>query len=191
MCEQRTHNCPSPEQQAPSQGGQAATQSVTHPLSQAFSVNTQYCSFTAQNSAPKSCRCTKGDYDYSFCEASPAQEGTICGADGDYFEFDTCNKGPGFCKTIESDYGDFGICVGIPKLGAACNDYDDCTKDDKCKVVVTDDGAFRGQCMGKFAGEIPCNDYNDDCTSNDRCGSMPSLIFWNVTTEKLSLFLPM
>ena len=134
------------------------------------------------------CRCKKEE-DFPYCESTGGKEGTICGADGDYFEFDVCNKGPGICKNIESDYGDFGLCLGIPKLGAACNDYDDCTKDDKCKVVITNDGqAFRGQCMGKFAGEIPCNDYNDECTSNDRCFLFDSCSFMRLHWESQRMY---
>jgi hypothetical protein len=69
---------------------------------------------------------------------------------------------------VDSDYGSFGVCVGIPTFGATCNDYDVCTKNDKCKVTITDDGLFRGVCMGKFDADAICTDYNDACTINDR-----------------------
>jgi hypothetical protein len=99
---------------------------------------------------------------------SPVPTGTPCGVDGDYY-FGTCNMGPGFCKEVESDFGNFGTCIGIPKIGSTCNDYNECTVDDRCKVIFTSDGLFRGQCMGKFAGETTsCNDYDDRCTNNDR-----------------------
>lgn len=100
----------------------------------------------------------------------PRQTGIPCGLDGDYY-FGQCNEGPGFCKTVESKFGDFGICVGIPKVFSPCNDYDPCTKDDKCKVIITDDGLFRGQCMGKFDDGATCNDYDNRCTTDDRCSS--------------------
>jgi hypothetical protein len=62
---------------------------------------------------------------------------------------------------VESKFGEFGICVGIPTFGATCNDFDPCTKNDKCKVAITDDGLFRGVCVGKFDADMPCNDYDD------------------------------
>lgn len=61
------------------------------------------------------------------------------------------------------------MCMGIPKIGIPCDDYNECTIEDKCKVVTTDDGLFRGQCMGKYIGEeVACNDWDNLCTSNDR-----------------------
>jgi hypothetical protein len=110
------------------------------------------------------CSCNR---DERRCIPSPKETGTICGQDGDYY-FGQCNQGPGFCRTVESEFGTFGVCVGIPTFGATCYDYNECTKDDRCKVVVTEDRLFRGVCMGKFDADLPCNDYNDACTINDR-----------------------
>jgi hypothetical protein len=91
--------------------------------------------------------------------------GTPCG-EGDFY-FGTCDRAPGFCKIVESEFGNFGKCVGTPDIGAACNDFDPCTKNDKCKVAVTDDGLFTGVCMGKFDAKLPCDDLVE-CTVNDR-----------------------
>jgi hypothetical protein len=94
--------------------------------------------------------------------------GTPCGEeDGEYY-FGKCNQGPGFCKAVESEFGNFGICVGIPTFGATCDDYNQCTTNDKCKVVITDDGLFRGVCVGTFDADLPCDDYDALCTKNDR-----------------------
>lgn len=59
--------------------------------------------------------------------------------------------------------------MGKVKTDAKCDDFNDCTVDDKCKAEMTDSGDAVGTCMGTFAGEIACNDYNDECTSNDKC----------------------
>lgn len=72
--------------------------------------------------------------------------------------------------TIEFEYGTFGVCMGTPTIGVPCNDYVDCTIDDECKMVETDDGQQIAQCMGVFAQDMPCVDYDDECTINDRCG---------------------
>jgi hypothetical protein len=69
---------------------------------------------------------------------------------------------------VKSEFGNFEVFVGIPTFGATCNDYDVCTKNYRCRVVVTDDGLFRGVCVGKFDADLPCADYNDACTINDR-----------------------
>lgn len=110
------------------------------------------------------CSCNR---DERRCVAGPKSEGTICGIDGD-FNFDQCNQGPGFCKTIENSIGTFGLCIGLPKIGTPCNDFNQCTLDDSCKVVVTDDGFFRGQCIGKFDAGAACFDYDTVCTINSR-----------------------
>jgi hypothetical protein len=103
------------------------------------------------------------------CIPVPREPGTPCGVDDDFY-FGVCNEGPGFCKTIETEFGQIiGICVGVPKIGESCDDLYDCTKDDKCEVITTDDGVFSGICVGKFDENIPCDDRND-CTINDRCG---------------------
>jgi hypothetical protein len=115
--------------------------------------------------ASSECRCNR---DERRCIPSPRETGTPCGEDGDYY-FGMCNNGPGFCKEVESEFGNFGICVGIPVFGAPCNDYEVCTKNDKCKVVFTDDGLIRGVCVGTFDAELPCDDFDDRCTINDRC----------------------
>jgi hypothetical protein len=81
---------------------------------------------------------------------------------------------------VESEFGTFGVCVGIPTFGATCDDYDVCTKNDRCKVTVTDDGLFRGVCVGKFDADLPCNDYNDACTINDRYGFLSFCFFVNL-----------
>jgi hypothetical protein len=69
---------------------------------------------------------------------------------------------------MKTEIGTFGVCVGIPSFGAPCNDYNVCTKNDKCKIAITDDGLFRGVCVGKFDAGAPCTDGNDACTKNDR-----------------------
>jgi hypothetical protein len=101
------------------------------------------------------------------CIPEPRETGTPCGED-ENFDFGQCNRGPGFCKKVESEFGDFGICVGIPTFGASCDDEQQCTTNDRCKVVITEDGFFRGVCVGKFAADLPCDDGNDRCTINDR-----------------------
>lgn len=68
---------------------------------------------------------------------------------------------------MEFENGTHGVCVGTPEVGTPCEDYDECTEDDKCKVITTDDGVQRGECMGTFVPDRPCQDDND-CTSNDR-----------------------
>ena len=74
------------------------------------------------------------------------------------------------CVVIDDDdFGSFGVCMGTPKEGIPCNDYDECTNEDKCVVVKTDDGDEMGLCMGTFAGPIPCNDYDYQCTADDKC----------------------
>jgi hypothetical protein len=111
-----------------------------------------------------SCSCNR---DERRCIPSPRELGTPCGEDGDYY-FGQCNQGPGYCVAIESEFGNFGVCVGIPTFGAPCNDFSVCTKNDTCKVVFTDDHLVRGLCVGIFDAELPCNDYDDRCTINDR-----------------------
>jgi hypothetical protein len=132
------------------------------------------------------CSCNR---DERRCEPEPLETGTPCGVDGDYY-FGTCNQGPGFCKKLDSEFGDYGICVGVPKFGAPCDDYNRCTKNDKCKVVRTDDGLLRGQCMGKFDETLPCNDYDDECTINDRYGCCASLMLSVFFSGFLFAFFP-
>lgn len=135
------------------------------------------------------CTCSC-NHDEMRCEPEPVEEGIPCGEDESY-NFGKCNEGPGFCKTIQSEFGTFGICMGTPKLGIPCDDYDVCTEDDKCKVITTDDGLLRGECMGSFAEDKPCQDEND-CTSNDRYGNSthatttPSAAFylWHVKVQE-------
>jgi hypothetical protein len=78
---------------------------------------------------------------------------------------------------VESEYGDFGVCVGIPTFGATSDDYSKCTKDDRCKVVIAADGLFRGVCAGGFQADMPCNDYDDECTIKDRSKFPCSLLY--------------
>lgn len=98
---------------------------------------------------------------------TPEDEGTPCG-DDDYY-WSLCNEGPGTCRIVDSRFGSFGVCHGTPIVGASCDDFNECTVNDTCKLVITDDGAEIGVCMGDFAGEVPCNDYDYSCTKNDRC----------------------
>ena len=84
----------------------------------------------------------------------------------------------GTCVVIDDDdFGIFGVCMGTPKAGIPCNDYEECTNEDKCVVVKTDDGDEMGLCMGTFAGPIPCNDYDFQCTSDDKCALVRSASF--------------
>jgi hypothetical protein len=110
------------------------------------------------------CSCNR---DERRCIPSPKEDGTLCGEDGDYY-FGQCNTGPGFCKAVTSEFGSFGVCIGLPTFGVPCNDFDRCTINDKCKVIIADDGSLLGVCSGKFDADLPCNDYNDACTINDR-----------------------
>jgi hypothetical protein len=114
-------------------------------------------------------RCNTTD---RICEFEPVTPGTPCG-DGDGFTFETCNQGPGFCRTVELDYGDVGVCVGIPTVGASCSDYDECTKDDECTVVTTDDGFLQGVCVGEFVPDMPCGGGSATCSSPPRYASLP------------------
>jgi hypothetical protein len=79
-----------------------------------------------------------------------------------------CNEGPGFCKELESDYGPFGMCLGVPTFGAECNDGNQCTTNDTCMAVFTDDHCVMSICVGTFDAELPCSDGDDQCTINDR-----------------------
>jgi hypothetical protein len=60
------------------------------------------------------------------------------------------------------------MCVGIPTVGASCSDGNQCTTNDRCKVVIAEDGQFQGMCIGDFEANLPCNDYDYECTINDR-----------------------
>lgn len=59
------------------------------------------------------------------------------------------------------------ICMGDMNIGAACNDFNDCTKGDKCMKESSPFGDY-AFCEGTLDTEAKCNDYND-CTENDRC----------------------
>lgn len=113
------------------------------------------------------------------CISSPAEEGIPCGDETDYY-FGECNEAPGKCRVITFEFGSFGVCQGTPKVGIPCNDFNECTVDDKCKVVKTAEGDEIGECMGTFSADTPCNDYNDPCTINDRCAIYCTLScsFW-------------
>jgi hypothetical protein len=74
------------------------------------------------------------------------------------------------CITLQNDYDDFGFCIGVPQTGAPCDDGNVCTWNDKCEAVTTDEGFVRGVCVGEFDANIPCSDFDDFCTINDRCG---------------------
>jgi hypothetical protein len=100
------------------------------------------------------------------CLPTPVAPGTACGGADDYFG--VCNRGPGSCKTIESEFGNFGICVGRPKSGAKCNDNNECTKNDRCRVVTTSDGMRKGHCLGRFDASLACSLDSSLCLANER-----------------------
>jgi hypothetical protein len=102
-----------------------------------------------------------------MCEPEPVTPGTPCG-DGDGFTFEICNQGPGICSIEERYYGDLGVCVGVPTVGASCNDNNQCTKDDACMVVTNDHGFLQGVCSGTFDGDLPCNGSLAPCSSPPR-----------------------
>jgi hypothetical protein len=111
------------------------------------------------------CSCNREE---GICDPVPKEPGTPCGLNEDLL-FAVCNQGPGFCKTVQYDSGVVGTCVGIPKIGAPCNDFNLCTKNDKCKAFKVQDGGFQGVCVGEFDASLPCQDIHV-CTINDRCG---------------------
>jgi hypothetical protein len=119
------------------------------------------------------CRCNTTEF---ICIPEPVAPGTPCG-DGDSFVFEMCNQGPGFCSAVESEDGDIGVCVGIPTVGASCNDYEQCTRDDECTVVTTDDGFLQGVCSGTFDADLPCEGGGPtECSSAPRYGLLTSSI---------------
>jgi hypothetical protein len=133
-------------------------------LSRSLTSLTEFCCVIV------SCSCSC-DPDERLCVPEPRETGTPCGEDlldyEDYY-FGQCNQGPGFCEEVESELGDFGICLGIPLTGKPCDDFNQCTKNDKCKVVSTDDGLCWGMCVGTFDADLPCSDRDEQCTINDR-----------------------
>jgi hypothetical protein len=109
------------------------------------------------------CRC---DQDQRRCLPTPLAPGTSCGKNNDYFE--ACNEGPGVCKTVESEFGNYGICVGTPRFGARCDDNNECTKNDKCRVLLTSDGKIKGHCLGKFDASLRCFLEPSLCLNDER-----------------------
>jgi hypothetical protein len=109
------------------------------------------------------CRCNRTE---RRCNPKPVVPGTPCGKDDEYY-FQACNVGPGVCLTSNSRDDGYGVCVGTPTVGASCDDFRECTRDDTCKLVTTFGGLFTGSCIGEFDAAIPCSD-DEECTINDR-----------------------
>jgi hypothetical protein len=111
------------------------------------------------------CRCNR---EKRVCDVVPEPPGTECGEYG----LGQCNQGPGFCRVISRETGSFALCVGVPRVGAKCDDSNVCTKNDRCKVAMTNDGFFRGQCTGDVNEDYSCDSYGgDQCVVNFRYSS--------------------
>lgn len=58
------------------------------------------------------------------------------------------------------------MCEGTPNVGAACEDYNDCTSESVCVKSSFGNSAF---CQGtKITVGAKCDDY-DACTADDKC----------------------
>jgi hypothetical protein len=77
------------------------------------------------------------------------------------------------CQMVSTEDGDVPVCMGDPDVGNACDDYNECSVDDKC-VAVTPVFSFNtgASCRGVLATGQSCNDYNV-CTDDDVCGEFP------------------
>jgi hypothetical protein len=74
---------------------------------------------------------------------------------------------------VEDTDGLVPMCKGDDALGRPCDDYNDCSIDDKC-LLVTNPTARIGNvaCCGVASG-LPCEDYNE-YTDNDICVDIPT-----------------
>jgi hypothetical protein len=77
------------------------------------------------------------------------------------------------CQLVSTDDGDVPVCKGDVAVGEVCNDYSDCSIDDRC-VAITPHFTFDtgARCRGSLISNQTCNDYND-CTDGDVCAEIP------------------
>jgi hypothetical protein len=58
-------------------------------------------------------------------------------------------------------------CKGDDALNAPCDDFNDCSIDDKCIAVPNPTVLSGVKCRGVASG-VPCDDYNE-CSDEDKC----------------------
>jgi hypothetical protein len=68
---------------------------------------------------------------------------------------------------IDTGNGQVPKCKGDDLLDAPCDDYNDCSINDKCVPVTNFGDLITAACRGEASG-LPCEDYNE-CSDNDTC----------------------